>query len=61
MSADERIAEIGELLARDLIRLRARNASQLSADRVYPSAEGRLAARRADCESALVRSPYEHT
>ena len=33
MSAEERIAEIGELLARGLVRLRARNASPLSADR----------------------------
>jgi len=32
MSADERIAEIGQLLARGLIRLYARNASHLSAD-----------------------------
>lgn len=33
MSAEERIAEIGQLLARGLVRLQARNASPLSADR----------------------------
>jgi len=30
-------------------------------DKMYPYAGGRLAALRCDCESALVRSPYEHT
>ena len=33
MSAEERIAEIGQLLACGLVRLQARNASPLSADR----------------------------
>jgi len=33
ISADERIAEIGQFLARGLVRLRARNASNLSTDR----------------------------
>ena len=33
MTAAERIAELGQLLARGLVRLQARNASTLSADR----------------------------